>query len=235
MYAAYSDGNGTALSALLGWQRVRKTQVCTPVTSSDGQNAQLGDDDGSTDSSCDFLRGLDTETNVSLRITNDNDSLESGTLTGTSLLLDGLDLQLIDSSVIRDSKYMPTILRISSRAAYLHNLILELGQEEVHNLVLLDGQRVQVDLLHRLDLSILDETAELGNWLPLLLLVLVGTTARSTTSASTASVTSVSSTVAARSKSTAASSSSASGCVSHIEFELIGNMRVNSESWALGR
>jgi hypothetical protein len=73
---------------------VRKTQVGTPVTSSDWQNAQLCDDDSGTDSSCDFLGGLDTETNVSLRVTNNNDSLESGTLTGTSLLLDRLDLKL---------------------------------------------------------------------------------------------------------------------------------------------
>jgi hypothetical protein len=71
---------------------VRETQVCTPVTSSDWQNAQLGDDDSSSDSSCDFLGGLDTESNVSLRIANDNDGLESGTLTGTSLFLDRLDL-----------------------------------------------------------------------------------------------------------------------------------------------
>jgi len=78
---------------------VRKTQVCTPVTSSDWQNAQFGDDDGSTDSSCNFLGGLDTETNVSFRVTNDNDSLESGTLTGTSLLLNGLDLQEEELSV----------------------------------------------------------------------------------------------------------------------------------------
>ena len=102
-YKTYSDGNGTALSALLGWQRVRKTQVCTPVTSSDWQNAQLGDDDGGTDGSCDFLGGLDTKTNMSLGITNDNDGLESGTLTGTSLLLDGLDLCVIYSSVNCDS------------------------------------------------------------------------------------------------------------------------------------
>ena len=71
-----------------------KTQVCTPVTTANGQNTQLGDDDGSTDGSCDFLGGLDTETNVSLRVTNDNDSLESSPLTGTSLLLDRLDLAL---------------------------------------------------------------------------------------------------------------------------------------------
>jgi len=184
-----SDGDGTALARLLGGQRVRKTQVCTPVTTSNRQNAQLGDDDSGTDGSCDFLGGLDTETDVSLRVTNDNDSLESSTLTGTSLLLDRLDL---------------------------HNLILQFWQEEVHDLVLLDWQRVQVDLLHRLDLSLLDETTKLGNWLPLLLLVLVGAATRSTSSSSTASITTVSSSIATGSESTSTSRSSASGCVSHI-------------------
>ena len=46
---------------------------------------------------------------------------------------------------------------------YLHNLILELGQEEVDDLELLDGQREQVNLLHRPDLAVLHETAELGD------------------------------------------------------------------------
>jgi hypothetical protein len=43
---------------------------------------------------------------VSLRVTNDNDGLESGTLTGTSLLLDGLDLQ--------EEKLSVSALRISA-------------------------------------------------------------------------------------------------------------------------
>jgi len=92
-HVTYTDRDGTTLAALLCWQRVRKTQVCTPVTSSDWQNAQFCDDDSGADSSCNFLGGLDAETNVSLRVTDNNDSLESGSLTGTSLLLDGLDLQ----------------------------------------------------------------------------------------------------------------------------------------------
>lgn len=71
---------------------MRKTKVGTPVSSSDGQDAQLGDDNGGADSSCDLLGGLDTETDVSLGITDDHDGLESGALTGTGLLLDGLDL-----------------------------------------------------------------------------------------------------------------------------------------------
>lgn len=68
------------------------TEVGTPVTTSDGNNAELSDDDGGTDGSRDFLGSLDTETDVTLGITDDNDSLEAGTLTGTGLLLDGLDL-----------------------------------------------------------------------------------------------------------------------------------------------
>ena len=88
----HSDRHGTALATLLGGQRVRKTKVGTPVTSSDGKDAQLGDDDGGTDSSSDFLGGLDSKTDVPLRITNDHNGLESSTLTGTGLLLDRLDL-----------------------------------------------------------------------------------------------------------------------------------------------
>ena len=68
------------------------TEVGTPVTTTDGDDAELSDDDGSADSSSDFLGGLDTETDVALGITNDDNGLESGALTGTGLLLDGLDL-----------------------------------------------------------------------------------------------------------------------------------------------
>jgi len=112
-----TDSDGTALSALLGGERVRLTKVGTPVTSSDGDDGELGDDDGGADGGCDFLGGLDTETNVTLGVTDDDDGLEAGTLTGTGLLLDGLDL---------------------------HDLVLELGKEEVDDLVLLDGERVEV-------------------------------------------------------------------------------------------
>jgi hypothetical protein len=120
-----TDSDGTALSTLLGGERVRLTEVVTPVTSSDGDDGELGDDDGSADSGRDFLGGLDTETDVTLRVTDDNDGLEAGTLTGTGLLLDGLDL---------------------------HDLVLELGQEEVDDLVLLDGERVEVAVCRQFEI-----------------------------------------------------------------------------------
>jgi hypothetical protein len=68
------------------------SEVGTPVTTTDGENGELGNDDGSTDGSRDLLGGLDTETDVTLGVTDDNDGLETGALTGTGLLLDGLDL-----------------------------------------------------------------------------------------------------------------------------------------------
>lgn len=71
---------------------MRLTEVSTPETTSDGDDAELGDDNRSTDSSSDFLGRLDTKTDVTLRVTDDDDGLESGSLTGTGLLLDGLDL-----------------------------------------------------------------------------------------------------------------------------------------------
>lgn len=88
----YTDGDGTALAALLAGQGVRSTKVGSPVTSSDGDDAQLGDDDGGADGSGNLLGGLDAETDVALGVTNDDNGLESGSLTGTGLLLDGLDL-----------------------------------------------------------------------------------------------------------------------------------------------
>lgn len=69
-----------------------ETEVGAPVSATDGDHAELGDDDGSADSSSNFLRGLDSETDVALRVADEDDGLEAGTLTGTGLLLDGLDL-----------------------------------------------------------------------------------------------------------------------------------------------
>ena len=71
---------------------MRLTKVGTPVTTTDGDDGELGNDDGGADGSGDFLGSLDAETDVTLGVTNDDNGLETGTLTGTGLLLDGLDL-----------------------------------------------------------------------------------------------------------------------------------------------
>ena len=115
-------------------------QSSTPVTTSNGDNAQLGSDDGTSDGSGDFLGALDTETDVSVGIADGDERLESGALTSTGLLLNGHDL---------------------------HDFVLKSGEELVDDLVLLDGEREEVDLLHRLDLAILNETAQLGDGNPI--------------------------------------------------------------------
>lgn len=88
----HSDGNGAALAALLRRQRVRFTERGAPVPSPNGQHAQLGDDDGCADGRGDFFGRLDAETDVAFRIANNDNGLESSTLTGARLLLYGLDL-----------------------------------------------------------------------------------------------------------------------------------------------
>ena len=107
--------------------------------STNRNNRQFSENDSTTDGSCDFLRALDTQTDMSVKVTDGDECLEARTLTGTGLLLNGHDL---------------------------HNLILELGEEEVDDLVFFDGEREQVNFLHLLDLSIFYETAELGDWRP---------------------------------------------------------------------
>ncbi len=68
------------------------TEICSPISTTHRNDAELGNDDGSTDGGCDFLGCFNTETDVTFRVPNDDDGLESGTLTGTGLLLDRLDL-----------------------------------------------------------------------------------------------------------------------------------------------
>lgn len=91
--STYPDSDRAALSRLLDGDGVGSTQVGTPVTTTDGDDAQLGDDDGGPDGGGHLLGGLDAEADVTLRVTDDDDGLEAGTLTGTGLLLDGLDLE----------------------------------------------------------------------------------------------------------------------------------------------
>ena len=62
--------------------------LVTPVTSTNWNEGKLGADESALDGDLDFFGELDAETNVSIVITNNDDSLETGALTGLSLLLD---------------------------------------------------------------------------------------------------------------------------------------------------
>lgn len=131
--------DGADLSGDLRGDGVRVTERSTPVTSSNRDDREFGEDDGATDGGGDFLGALNTESDVPVKITDGNERLEACPLTGARLLLHGHDL---------------------------HDLILELREEEVDNLVLLDGEREEIDLLHRLDLAVLYKTTELGDGNP---------------------------------------------------------------------
>lgn len=68
------------------------TKVGTPVASSDGKDGEFSNDDRGTNGCRNFFRCLDTKTDVTLRVSNNDNRLEAGTLTGAGLLLYRFDL-----------------------------------------------------------------------------------------------------------------------------------------------
>jgi hypothetical protein len=150
--------NGTTTTRNLARNGVRLTKVGTPVTTTNGDDSELSEDDTTTNSSSNFLGTLDTQTDMTVFITNDNESLETGTLTSSGLLLNRHDL---------------------------HDLISELGEEIIDDLILLDRKREEVDFFDRLDLVSLDETTKLGDRNPFVLVVVTTSTTTSTTTRST--------------------------------------------------
>jgi len=159
---------------------VSSTDLVTPVSSTDRDDRELGKDDGTTDGSGDFLGALNTETDMAIAVTNNDEGLETGSLTSTGLLLDWHDLE---------------------------DFILQLGggEEVVNDLVFLDWEREEVDVFEALDESLLDKTSKLGNGDPVTSLFLF-----SGSSSSTSSATSTVSTVSSAFSTTITESSTAS-------------------------
>jgi len=117
-----THGHGSTLSGNLHGNSVWVSDHVTPISTAHGHDSQLGDDDSTTDGGGNFLRAFDAQTNMTIRVTDDNEGLETGPLSSTGLLLDGHDF---------------------------HHLILQLsfrgGEEEVYYLILLHGEGEQVD------------------------------------------------------------------------------------------
>mmetsp|Transcript_120114 Transcript_120114/g.347014 ORF Transcript_120114/g.347014 Transcript_120114/m.347014 type:complete len:215 (-) Transcript_120114:21-665(-) len=151
-----SDTNGTTFPGDLARDSVRKSGNTSPISSSDRGDVELGSSDGTTDGSGDFGRALNTQTDVSVSVSDGNEGLESGSLTSRRLLLNRHDL---------------------------HNLILKLVlQEIVDNFGLLNRDGEKEDFLDGSNLSFLNKASELGDGNPN---VLVSSSATSTASAST--------------------------------------------------
>ena len=130
--------NGSTLTGDLHWDGVRKSELVTPVASSNWNQGQLCGDDTTLNSVGNFLGGLNTETNVSVFVTDGDEGLEAGSLTGRGLLLDGHNL---------------------------HDLLLERtrGEEMIDDLILLNGETMKIHLLERLNLAISNQTAQLSD------------------------------------------------------------------------
>jgi len=87
------DRDRTALAGHLTGNRVRLADLVAPIASSDRDDGQLGEDDGTSDGRCHFFGALHSETHVTVEISNGDERLETGSLTGAGLLLNGHDLQ----------------------------------------------------------------------------------------------------------------------------------------------
>ena len=167
------DSDGGALSRDLAWHGMDRSDLVTPIASSHWNKLELGGDEGTLDGDLDFLSDLDSESNVAVLVTDDNDGLEAGSLTSHGLLLNGDDL---------------------------HDLIRELnfvGSKEIlDDSGLLDWDRVGIDLLKRVDVSVLDKSSELGLWYPVFLVATATTWAATTSTAASTSAASESATSA---------------------------------------
>merc|ERR1719153_1905105 len=161
--------SAAAFSRHFAGNGMRLSDFIAPVSSANGNDGQLGEDDGSSNGGRHFFGTLNAESNVPIGITDSDESLEPGTLSGTSLLLDGHDLQ---------------------------TLILQARPEEIiDDFAFLDGKREEVDLFQRLDLGFFDEATQLGDGNPLLFFPFVATTATASATTTT-SATATSSSVA---------------------------------------
>jgi hypothetical protein len=143
----------------------------------------------------DFLGELYAETDVARVVTDDDDGLETGALSGLGLLLDGNDLHDL-----------------------IGEILVRLFNKFINNGCLLDGDRVSVDFLEGVDVSILDETAELGLRNPLVFSGTAGSAAEAaattatTTVTTTASTASIAASIAKSTATTAAFNSFSFGC-----------------------
>ena len=151
-----TNTNRTTLASNLARHSMWHPRVITPVSSTNRNEVHLGIDDASSNGSGNFLSALETQSDMTIPISNSDIALESSTLSCSGLLLYGHDL---------------------------HHLVLDARAEVIDDLVLLDREGEEEDLLDALDLPVLHQSSQLGHWYPLVL-VTSAVSASSTTSSS---------------------------------------------------
>jgi hypothetical protein len=87
-----SDSDGTTFTSNFTGYGMRFTDFITPISFSDGRDVQFGVNDGTFDSSLNFFVAFSSESNMLFLVTNQNNSFESGSLTGSGHLLHGFQL-----------------------------------------------------------------------------------------------------------------------------------------------
>lgn len=191
--------DGTSLTGCLLGDGVNSADLVTPVTSADWYEVEFGYNKGTLDSNLDFFGDFNAETDVTVLVTDGNNSLETGPLSGLCLLLDRNDLHDFVTEAL--------------------SCILD---ELVNDGCLLDGDGVGVDFLKRSNVSVLDESAKFGLRCPLILVTSTGTT--TTTEATTTSTAATSAATITVTEASSASSAFSWGtclCCFHY-FEVFG-------------
>ncbi len=84
-----------ALASDLHGHSVHVTDLVTPISTADRDEAKLGINESALDGDLDLLGDLAAESDVTVEVTDGNDSLETGALAGLGLLLDRDDLHNI--------------------------------------------------------------------------------------------------------------------------------------------
>mmetsp|Transcript_35813 Transcript_35813/g.50743 ORF Transcript_35813/g.50743 Transcript_35813/m.50743 type:complete len:314 (+) Transcript_35813:159-1100(+) len=170
-----TNADGTTLSGHFARHGVGHSGSTSPVTTSDWNNIKFGSGDGTTNSGGNFSSTLNPKADMSSIVSDSDEGLKTGTLTGRRLLLDRHDL---------------------------HDLILKLIlKEEVNDFSLLHRKGIEENFFNGLDLSFLYQTSKLGDRNPDVLITASTSTATSsaastTTPASTAATETASSSIA---------------------------------------
>lgn len=141
------------------------TDFVSPIATTNWDNWQFSQNDCSTDGCSNFFTAFNSQTNMSIAVSDSDECLEACTLTSTCLFLDRHDLQDF----------------ITQWAS----------QEEINDFELFDWQWVEINLFQWADLSVTDQTSQFSDWNPFFLISFFVTTtsAASTSTAATSSST----------------------------------------------
>jgi len=84
--------NRSTLASDFGWDGMGSSDLVNPISSSDGNHREFGQDDGTTNGCGNFFGTFHSKTQMSVVISNNDKSFESSSLSCSGLFLDRHDL-----------------------------------------------------------------------------------------------------------------------------------------------